>query len=536
MKFLSINGIEIYRPDDVYEREVYANVRGDMFEVYKNGVYEEGSDITGILNFHFLSYEKILTDNVSDISSRYLLQFLLKEYDNYAKVEYEYKCNKLSTDDEEFWKKEGSLSRRSLKFLLEKICHFGPSAKSFEQDDEDLDRKLALLFISSEEMVNTYMSSESAHKVFPETSVLTLDSTKYNYLDYSAGRTLELVDDIRQDTIKRGEIFKDNNYLVNSDEHDVLLNDALSKKIGIGYNEVLGVFKDVFEVCRPLEEYGSVYFINRSEFVEGISKTLDISFQQADLIFSGFSISSTDVRTETRAIYKPKQEYRLLRRGMIRFPSETGDHLAFSEALVKEALMQLMHAISFKKLPKEWMDSGTKKSLESISNKAGSWFEKVVKDELESLNYLVISSIKKIRLKNKPVVFIPAEVGEIDLLVYSPANNVFSVVECKMVSHATEPAYFQNDINNFVSSKKSYANKFEKKILWAKENKTLITDYFNEFYGMKIDSNRLGSALVTYYPTIAAEFIESFPCVSISKLILDCNSSNQWPYELLDFD
>lgn len=76
------------------------------------------------MNTQFEYFENILDESISVLASRGFLEFLLYQYDQYSKVEQEFKNRKLSSSDEEFWKEYGSLARRGIKYLIELMCHF----------------------------------------------------------------------------------------------------------------------------------------------------------------------------------------------------------------------------------------------------------------------------------------------------------------------------------------------------------------------------------------------------------------------------
>ena len=42
--------------------------------------------------------------------------------------------------------------------------------------------------------------------------------------------------------------------------------------------------------------------------------------------------------------------------------------------------------------------------------------------------------------------------------------------------------------------------------------------------------DKLGTVILTYYPTIAEFFMEKYPCSSIVNFILDYQEGGKWPY------
>ena len=103
-----------------------------------------------------------------------------------------------------------------------------------------------------------------------------------------------------------------------------------------------------------------------------------------------------------------------------------------------------------------------------------------------------------------------------------------------MSRDSTEPRLFRDDISDFVTSSNSYKTKFAKKVALVIANAPEICDALKSVKIEKIDTlpTRVGPALVTFVPSIAARLIGEFPCVSLTEFMIEYESAGRWPFEL----
>jgi len=176
-------------------------------------------------------------------------------------------------------------------------------------------------------------------------------------------------------------------------------------------------------------------------------------------ILEGFSLSKEKIENmePSRKISLPKQEYRAFRRGFFEIHYDGGKHFLFSIRMAIEALANLESGFVFKQLPFEWRNESTKQALDIISNKAGKWFENLVMQQLKKLGILGSVSLKTVIGFGKEQILIPQNIGEIDFLGYSGADDLLIIAECKMISSAVEMRQFRDDMTDFVQSRKAVA-------------------------------------------------------------------------------
>jgi len=108
------------------------------------------------------------------------------------------------------------------------------------------------------------------------------------------------------------------------------------------------------------------------------------------------------------------------------------------------------------------------------------------------------------------------------------------LVECKLVQSTFEARYFRDEINEFVNSRRAYAKKFRKKIDWMLAKTPSICEALASIkdYNTQIAPQRVAIAMITLYPTMASCFIEDFPCISLTELMMEYEKVCKWPYEM----
>jgi hypothetical protein len=240
------------------------------------------------------------------------------------------------------------------------------------------------------------------------------------------------------------------------------------------------------------------------------------------------------MESEGREVWKPKQEYRAFRRAFFEMPHTTGTHLAFSRSMALESLNQLVRGVVFRQFPPEWRSAEVDAAVVNLSQQAGKWFEGIVENRLRGIGIIGFKSIQKQIGQKNDVVKIPSEVGEIDFLGYSQNENLLLIVECKMVQGGLEGKFFRDDIKEFVTSSKSYVKKYSRKVRWLRDNASAVTNALNStrLYSAPVKPLAIATAVITYYPTIAQYFIDEYPCISLTNLILDYQEKGKWPYAL----
>ena len=391
-------------------------------------------------------------------------------------------------------------------------------------------------WICAEQMVKLYNLSDQTYLLFPDDTVFHVFSEGgrlYWSLELDIPCPLEMADRVRIDTLHRDRFVPALSYETNHVEHDKVLAASFRDTVGVSYEEALGVLKLFIEEAQPPDDGFSVPFIHFEPTVNNLSRLSGYPRESIEQVLAGFSISKTNMESEGREVWKPKQEYRALRRGFFEFPHALGKHLTWSKEMARESAMLLMAGVVFKKLPPEWRSDSVNAALEMLSNQAGKWFEKIVQENLEKVNVLGFISLKDGIGQTHQRIPVPPDVGEIDYLGYAPDENLLVVLECKMVHSGLESKYFRDDISEFVTADTAYAKRFRKKFGWVRTNVPSICQALSSIrdFGSPVNPNRVAAAMITLYPTMASCSIDDFPCVTITELMLGYEANGKWPYE-----
>lgn len=536
MNFDEIGGVKLYRPQVSSELIVREQVQRHLYSKYSVGEYRAAAEINEIIQYHFSYYYNELNRLIPLIARSDFLHFLLDQYDKSAEIENLYKDRALTPEEDKRWSEIGPIMRRTIKYLAERsvLLHEERNSKP-SISDHALSQGLDFLWICAEETVSLYLLSDQTYILFPDTTSLKIlppENLKYFVLDVT--RKCELADDTRRDTANRDRFVGNATSTVIYDirEHDAAIGASLKETIGISYLEAFGVLYNLIDSSEPVPDGFPILNIKKDYAIDLLSSASGYSHSPIEKALEGFTITKEDMLREGREVWKPKQEYRAYRRGFFEVDHKGAKHLSFSRHMAKECLIQLNSEIAFKQIPVEWQSAAVMKAVEVVSNKAGAWFETIVFDNFKTINILGLKSQKNgIGIGPKRIT-IPAEVGEIDFIGYSPSEKILVLAECKLVRSGAEPKFFRDDINDFISSKKSYLKKFDKKYTWIKENLQAVCVALDStgICGSAIEPLNIKTVIITHYPSVVQCLIDTHPCVSLANFMIDHENAGKWPY------
>lgn len=283
----------------------------------------------------------------------------------------------------------------------------------------------------------------------------------------------------------------------------------------MSYAEFIAGICNVINNAKPYSRSGCpTLFLRRKDVIKELGRS-GRPRAAIELMLRGFTVTPHKLKEEGRVIWNSKQSSRAYRRGFFSFPHETGTHLAFSRSMAMESLLQLVNGACYGKMPQEWLNQEIKGGLDKLSTAAGEWFERRVNSNLETLGYCGGRAKRRIG-RGEKVLEIPAEVGELDFLGWHDENRELLLVESKMTNSGLEARFWRDDLSAFTRGRSSYEAKFKKKISWVEENKERVL----KALGLE-GAFSFSARMVTLYPCIAAEFIDSFPCTSLAEMMLE---------------
>lgn len=509
----------IFRPDRNVSDEINQKARKALLQKFKPGTYVGRDEVNPILKSHFDFYDSRLRKVVPLLASRDAADFLLFQYDEANEILHG--CSISDPEQKESWARIEPGFRRAIKYITELFCiRQNPGRPKVSK--KLASQKLGEALLCAEHAADLSEISDRAYQIFPEDFELVLNdlssrfvfetSVRGKHSDYDLRFGLRVARDREARERYMGKGFQ---FDIHTDSHTPFLDDAFVSVHGMSYSLFIGGLFDVIRGARPVSEEGNpTLFIRRTDLLDKLCES-GRKRSIASLMLRGFTVTPHMLQKESRVIWNPKQESRAYRRGFFLFPHATGMHLAFSREMAKEAMIQLVVGGCYGKLPAEWLEPELEPALSKLSKASGDWFERIVGENLTNVGYHG-GRVKRQLGRNATKIDVPPEVGELDYLGWHKERRELLLVEAKMTNSGIEARYWRDDLTAFTRGSKCHANQFRRKIEWVKLNMPEIL----KLLGAPADCS-FSPFMVTLYPCIAAEFIDDFPCVSITELMLD---------------
>ena len=477
MEFKYFGEYELFKPRQISERRF--KQLANSFLISKCGIREycDPTIVNEIIKSFYNLCSDLLEKEFIKLASWDFMEFVLYQFDQASSIEQLYKNGKLNETEKSNWVRIGPTFRRAAKFISEKITTFSPENSPSIPESQYLET-FEMIWICAEEMVRSYMASDTTYLLFPENTLLRiLPESDETYWTFTSGSFLhnQFQEFIRIDTINRKRFISGKFFPEDHDKHDEILGEELKKHVGVTYKTAIGVIANVIENSRPDPDGLPVPFIKYDSIISQLSENLKCSEEIIEKVLSGFIIPKKTESNEVRELWNPKQEYRAYIRGFFEFPHPTGKHIIFSKNLASESLQLLIVNAVSQKLPKEWRNEAIDIVLSKLAKEAGQWFENTVIENLNSIGIHGVNPKRNIGSKGNSL-RIPNDVGEIDFLGYSSADKAMIICEFKMVAPSFEPKYIRDDVSEFIADKNSYKNKFKKKIQWVIQNNQKVLE------------------------------------------------------------
>jgi hypothetical protein len=520
----ALGGIEIYRASKRHEDIILQRIKRGVFEKFEPGTYTDRTEIKNIVNHMFELYRGILAEYLSIINSRELAPFLVEQYERYGQISNKYKRGLLLKEEEAFWQHYAGSARRGIKYLLELTCLSEMKDNASKHSISEQKNAIAMVFVAAEELVSLYMRSDN-YVYLMEDVTLILNPLKDPY--FNVPQDADTIFDPR-DAYRDEELYiPDPDFLCDHAAHSELTEEGFIRQLGMTYTTALSIFKGLISTYSDSEHPERIGFFCRSEVLSNIVEAYATSAEQARLFLDGLSLSPEKMRKERRELFSPKQEYRAYKRPFF-YDYHNGDELMFfSQLMAKECLTCLVREFAFKKVPAEWHSKQIGAALADVSLKSGRWFEGVVKSNLDRVGLRGLSSVQNLRFKSGQQIEVPADVGEIDHLVFCPDEQLLIVIEDKQVIQSTEPRTHRDDLSKFITGKNSYSEKFSRKYTWVADNLKDLEAYFQESFDPDIQFAAICRVMITRYPTFVANKINDFTCISLVEFMNVYSSSGK---------
>ena len=466
---------QIFRPAREVEGWIQAGAYEHLQARFRPGEYR-GSEANAVILHQFRFYERLLETALPKLCGRDELEFLLHQYEEATKLLHGKGI--LDLREREAWSRVEPHFKRGIKFILERLCML--SGEPIKQSS----RKECLLAMNvavacAEQAAHLAQESDMVHAIFPDDAVVTVyESGPLQFKIKAAGKhdgwADRYHDRIRRDRENRGNVIDGPAFDFHTETHRLYLDRPFMDAFGADYAHFIEVLRQTIDGSRPSlhPEALPTLFIPYEKLIHELHRGLSMPIEAIQRALAGFTVAAENLKKEGRALHKPKQIHRALRRGFFLMPHASGPHLAFSHAMGIENLIHLCGSVAFQRLPPEWHSPGIQRGLIDLSAAAGRWFEGQVGRQLRRLGYSGCRALRQVGQGAKSLP-IPGDVGEIDFLGIDLIKQIIVVAEAKMVKGGIEPAFWRKEVDEFVKDAGSYAERFRKKVEWVKENRVL---------------------------------------------------------------
>jgi hypothetical protein len=535
MYFENYDGIKIFRPRTSANLHIRFEAAKHLRIKYKQGVYTTSVDINQILQHQFQFYETKLSQLLPQLASRDFLEFLLYQFDCSTEIENLFRKGKLSHEQGQRWKELQPTFRRAIKYMAECIVQFQPGEEPIVSGEQLLSLVEAA-WRCAEELVQMYILSDQTYYLFPNDTVFTIfppgEELYYSHeikKDYYSDLQKRKVSDVKN----RSRFVPGPSFVFDLKRHDQILGNAFNELVGTSYLTAINFLRQIIQNCKPTPGEFPIPFMHREETIKVFAEQFKISVPVASKIIDGFSITKQKLESEDPKVFKPKREYRAYRRALFQMPHSTGEHFAFSASMANENFTLLIKESIFGHFPSEWLNQNVKSALGKLSNEAGSWFEKIVADNLKQLGFFGSGFKDSIGIGSDQIQ-IPAEVGQIDYLGYLPSESLLLAAEYKLVDDSFEPKYFRDELQDFIYSDNAHIKQLRRKSDWVRANLNLICKALSSCNHIRttVRPQKVAGAIITLLPAFATYFINDYPCVSITELRMNFEKSGHWPYNI----
>lgn len=521
---------QIFRPAREVEEWIRKRAREHLDAKFQPGQYFGAERANAVVSHQFRFYEQLLESVLPKLCQRDEVDFLLYQYDQASELLHGKGI--LDLKEREAWSHVEGHFKRGIKFIIERLCMLSWTARNRASKRESI-LAMNIAVACAEQAVHLAQESDLIHAIFPDDAVVTVFSGgppdfKIKAMGKHEGWAERFRARLRRDRESRSKVMDWPPFDIHTDTHRRYLDLPFVQAFGVEYGDFINVLAQTIKGSHPSLHPNDfpTLFIHYGRLLEELVKQSGLPSEVIKRALAGFTVTAENLKNEGRLVYKPKQKHRALRRGFFLMPHESGPHLAFSHEMAQENFIHLCQAVSYQKLPPEWDCPATQKGLKALSRAAGCWFEGQVSNQLRKLGIEGGRALRQVG-QGQTSIRIPDDVGEIDFLGIDPVSKILVVAEAKMVNGGLEPAFWRNELDEFVRRSGCYTERFRKKVAWVSANRNQIVVAL----GGSFDA-RIGVALVTLYPSIVQEFIFDFPCVSLTELVLDYQRLRMWPYEL----
>lgn len=418
---------------------------------------------------------------------------------------------------------EFAIYRRVLKLILEQGCAIDlewgemPSGEAVLAMDEKIQRLLYLgnWMYGFAESIAFQKMVEDCHEIrFNNEGMLVVD-WQYHYGEAYQQLFPKLSIDYEKGTY---------------DEHAVKeLRSAIENCFGVNYDFAFGIVNQIKRHLNP--EAPTLQTIQPYVLPQNLVNIAGISQTNADLLYSGLTISRTNKMSLEEAIYKPYSMQRYMFRPILVYRIGGEDRALIGDEKFPESLMVLAtNALHWNALPQEWLKV---KCMQLFMNKKGHEHDKILEDKIEEVikarNLLFCRNIKTFKQLAGNNIRIDNELaGEIDFIIVDTGNGIVYVTDTKYNRSRYEAIGYRNDYSNFVDK---YEAQLKRKIDWVSGNLNILQEHLritNDLSELDLSGFDVKGVFLINTPTFYM-FNGKYKAITLNQLAGFLDGENYFP-------
>ena len=247
-----------------------------------------------------------------------------------------------------------------------------------------------------------------------------------------------------------------------------------------------------------------VFFVLEQGLYEAIEKRCSYPKDAVQCVMAGLILTKESLDREKRAAFNTKQHFQARYRPFARLPHPIGLHLTWDTGTLLWVLTnEVIHNISFGKLPDEWKRGKITAAVNDIQQELSRCFVYEVKDQFAACGWKCVVEVKQLRDARNTRHIIENSPGEIDVLAVSPDGQTIAQVECKRVSPSNDTRTYHDDLSDFYGSGK-FVEKAKRKHAWLMENHAVVVHHLKCSTGIEVSDNaKIHPLFLTLYPNFA---------------------------------
>lgn len=517
-----VQGYELYIPSKTADDRLKAACRQEILREFRAGRFTKLADVNKAIRLMSQFYSKWLNDHVRVSACYQMLEFTLWQYEQTSHIDALYLGGKLNELEQRLWSEYGPIIRRALKLFIE-ITLMYPLDRLSDIPHNQLALVIEHPYVAAISLVEFSVLSDQIYYLFPDSSSVEIfeSGPRLYELESPVKQLFPHKDRMLRDAAERFEIIGGKSFELDIMEHSRLLTPAFQDAVGVSYSDALSALRAINEHIAVIDNSFPIQSIHRAPLQNAICSQFGWSPDATSRVIDGFTLTPEAVRLDGRARWNSRLSERLLRKGFVQTSHRNGAVLMWSNTLAKEGMMRLAEGAAFQQFPSAWRTDKVNRILGTISRNAGKWLENVCQTELQKLGISSIVSQKDSIGSGSALLKIPDEVGELDVLAYSPKESLLIFLECKMLMATNEPKAWKSELDQFNNKKDGFNKKFAKKVNWLKANMVKVIAALQSVNVIESDRTPafMAEAIVTFYPSIATHFDNDHQCLSICELI-----------------